>query len=414
MTETPTSRPPPQRLELFKVFVSENALKEVGSVLRSGTLTQGPRVEQFEGALRDYLGAKHVATVNSATSGLELALRALRASHGDWPGLRDGDKVLTPALTCWAATCAILNEGLEPVWLDADPATGCASVSDIAAKLTTETKVVEVMHWGGTPFDVRALDEVLDAAVARLGFRPVVVEDCAHAFGARYLDGRLVGTSGNVCVFSFQAIKVLTCGDGGAVVLPASTHGEALNERCRLLRWFGIDRDRKKEPASDGTDYRLEGNVAEHGGKLHMNDYNAVLGLANLPHVPQLVDSARANAKVLRTALCQLEHVRPLCLKDDPVCQKASCWLFSVWVTDKATFLRCCARQDVVTSQVHRRNDAHSCVSHCGGRPLPGLDELELHLACLPCGWWVTPQDLARIIEACQGYETMEFRSTQH
>jgi dTDP-4-amino-4,6-dideoxygalactose transaminase len=228
-----------------------------------------------------------------------------------------------------------------------------------------------------------------------------VVEDCAHAFGARYPDGRLVGTSGNICVYSFQAIKVLTCGDGGAIVLPETEHGTVLNKACRLLRWFGIDRDRRKDPAADGTDYRLEGTVGEHGGKLHMNDFNATLGLANLAFVEGLVEKARDNTRVLRQGLEGLKHVRPLGSAGDG----SSCWLFSLWVSDKPAFLKKCAERDIVASQVHRRNDKHSCVAHCEGAPLPGIDELEVHLACVPCGWWIDSGGILRIIDACQAYE---------
>jgi len=404
-----TTTPAPRgRLELFKVFVADEAQEEVNAALRSGTLTQGPRVDCFEAALGLFLGsARQVDTVNSATSGLQLALQVLKPPHEDsgWPGWAPGDKVLAPALTCWAATCSILNAGLEPVWLDADTITCGTSLSDLEDKLTPKTKVVQIMHWGGTPVDVRQLDAVLDRAASRIGFRPMVVEDCAHAFGARYPDGRLVGTSGNICVFSFQAIKVLTCGDGGAVVFPETAHGSDLHRRARLLRWFGIDRDQRKDPAADGTDYRLEGNVEEAGGKLHMNDFNASLGLANLPHVPRLVEKARHNSRRLRLALTELKHVRPLCLPGDIEFQKSSCWLFSVWVTDKTSFLRCCAEHDIVTSQVHRRNDVHSAVARCCGPPLPGIEELELHMACLPCGWWIQDEDVERIAEACRAYE---------
>lgn len=393
------------RLELFKVFVSPTAVQELSDVLSSGMLTQGPRVETFEKLLREFLNVAHVDTVNSATSGLQLALQLLKRPEKFWSGIKSTDKVLTPALTCWAATCSILNNDLTPVWIDADPLTGCASLADIEDKLTAETKVVEIMHWGGTTIDVQALDRILDEAEKRLGFRPVVIEDCAHAFGASYPDGRPVGSSGNICVFSFQAIKTLTCGDGGAIVFPDTPFGVVLHRRARLLRWFGIDRDRRKNPDSDGTDYRLEGDVEEHGGKLHMNDFNAALGIANLPHVRNLIDKARNNCKLLCQNLSKFNHVRPMSSAKDPNFEKSSCWLFSVWVSDKGSFFKCCHRHNITTSQVHRRNDVHSCVARCHGFPLAGVEEIELHLACLPCGWWISSDDIGRIIKACDEYE---------
>lgn len=402
-----------QQVELFKVFVAEDAAARVKEVLQSGTLTQGPQVEAFERELGEALGTtpQRVVTVNSATAGLQLGLRILKKPFGTWPGIAEDDRVLTPALTCWAATCSILNEGLRPLWIDADPQTGRASLTDIAAKLSPKTKVVEVMHWGGSPVDVQALDILLEEASSFLGFKPLVIEDCAHAFGARYPDGRLVGTSGNICVFSFQAIKVLTCGDGGAIVFPEGKHGADLTQRGRLLRWFGIDRDGRRVPRVDGTDYRLEADVPEHGGKLHMNDYNAALGRANLPEAPRLVQMARKNARRLYEGTASLKHVRPLLSWQEV--QTSSCWLFSVRVSDKEEFLRYGGLALVTVSQVHKRNDLHSCVADCRPEtPLVGIEDLDKHLVCLPCGWWLTEENLDRILRLCVEYEESQTHRT--
>ena len=97
----------------------------------------------------------------------------------------------------------------------------------------------------------------------------MVVEDCAHAFGAEY-NGKKLSNHGNICVYSTQAIKHLTTGDGGIITLP----NEKLYNRCKLLRWFGIDRDKRN---FKGKDFRLEHDIAEYGYKYHMNDINATI-----------------------------------------------------------------------------------------------------------------------------------------
>lgn len=396
---------------LFKVFVSAGAQQEVQSVLSSGTLTQGPVVAKFEDRLRSFLDCPLVDTVNSATSGLQLALHVLKAPHGasGWPGLKPGDKVLAPALTCFASTCSILNEGLDIEWLDSDPLTGSTSILDIMDKLTPQTKVIQVVHWGGTAADVERLDTLLESARSRLGFVPFVIEDCAHAFGARYPQSqKRIGSQTSaprIQVFSFQAIKTLTCGDGGCICFPTTEHGKELSRRARLLRWFGIERGEK----AASSDSRLEADVPEHGFKFHMNDYNAALGLRNLPHVPGLIARARANSKRIRAGLAGLEHVRALHAFDY---EFSSCWLLSVWVSGKQKFLETCRRHHVMASQVHRRNDTHSAVARFApSRSLCGVDEIDEHLVCLPCGWWLSQVDIDRVLGACRAHNSTMLRA---
>ena len=105
-------------------------------------------------------------------------------------------------------------------------------------------------------------------------FKPAVIEDCAHAFGSTYKNQKL-GNHGNICTFSFQAIKHLTCGDGGMIVVP---HQE-LHRRSKLMRWYGIDRENNKK------DFRCETDIMEWGFKFHMNDINATIGIENLKNI---------------------------------------------------------------------------------------------------------------------------------
>ena len=233
-----------RKIPLFKVAMSDSVMSTLADTINSGYITQGPKVEEFERQLMSFLGVRHLLTVNSATNGLCLAYRLLTHSNDElhWPGLEDDDLVLSTPLTCFATNAPILTcrTRLNIQWVDVDLNTGNISLDDLESKISPRTKVITFVHWGGNPVDLQRLDLILDQAQVRIGFRPMVIEDCAHAFGAE-IHGCKIGNSKNICVFSFQAIKHLTTADGGAITLPT----QDMYDRCKLLRWYGIDRDQR-------------------------------------------------------------------------------------------------------------------------------------------------------------------------
>jgi len=349
----------------------------VNKVIMSGQLTQGPKVEEYERALVDYLETQHVLSLNSATAGLTLALKMC--------DLGPDDIVLTPALTCFATTSAILANGYKLRWIDVDPRTSNIDLDDIKSKLSPHTKVIMVVHWGGNPVDLDGLRDIQEYSMERFGFKPQIIEDCAHAFGAEY-NGRKIGGHGNICVFSTQAIKLLTTGDGGIITLPT----QEMYDRCKLLRWYGVDRDKRNYK---GKDFRLENDISESGYKFHMNDINATLGIANLLHIPGLLEKNRANADYLNVWLNTCPDIEPILSAE-----VSSNWLYTIRVKNgkKEEFMARMKEAGVVTSQVHNRNDINSCVSEFQ-EPLPQLDQFEKEMVCIPVGWWV--DDIKRVVE---------------
>ena len=125
--------------------MSKDVIEPVNQVLMSGFVTQGKQVEAFEGALSNYLGTPRVLTLNSATAGLTLALRLLKNKTDTWPGLLEDDEVLTPALTCFASTSAILANGAKIKWLDVDPNTANIDLNDLRNKLSLKSKEKIIM-----------------------------------------------------------------------------------------------------------------------------------------------------------------------------------------------------------------------------------------------------------------------------
>ena len=371
-------------IPLFKVFMSPGAGLRVPAVLQSGYIGQGPVVDQFERALRERFEHDYVLTTNSCTSALHLALHLLENPSSHWPGLTAGDEVLTSPLTCAATNWSILANGLRIKWVDVNDADLNLDLLDLEAKLTPSTKVIMLVHWGGNPVDLDQVRAIQERAQDRFGFRPAVVEDCAHAFGSLYRS-RALGTHGNIACYSFQAIKHLTCGDGGALVLPT----EKLFERARLLRWYGMDRGRR-----DGN-LGAKQTVTEWGFKFHMNDINAAIGLENLKVVDaEVIRKHRENAEYLNQNLADVSDVT--LLSSHPEAQSAY-WIYTLRVSGREAFVRKLAKAGIAADSVHHRNDSYECVSDFRV-PLPVLDRIDPTRVCIPCGWWVSEDDRELIV----------------
>jgi dTDP-4-amino-4,6-dideoxygalactose transaminase len=373
--------------------MSEDVIEPVNKVLMSGFITQGPKVEEFEQNLSEFLQNKYTLTLNSATAGLTIALRLLKNPDPtfNWPGFDESkDLVLTPALTCFATTASVLINNVNIRWLDVDQETANINLEDLKHKLNQHTKVIYLVHWGGTPVNLDTLKEIQEYSQEKYGFKPMIVEDCAHAFGAEW-DGRKIGCkeNGNICVFSLQAIKHLSTGDGGIITLPH----ESLYERAKLLRWYGIDRNKRNYK---GKDFRLENDITEYGYKFHMNDINATIGLHNLPHIPSLLNVCRKNGEYYDKHLSDIPNLK--LMSTSSKCNSAY-WLYTVRILNgkKQEFMKKMGENGIMVSQVHNRNDINSCVSQYS-EPLPNLDILEQELVCIPVGWWVSEKDTKYIV----------------
>ncbi len=383
-------------ISLFKVFMSETIPNLVGRVLTSGYITQGQIVDTYEKELSKYLTNEYVLSLNSATSGLTLALRLLIKPNDElnWGGFDiEKDYVLSTPLTCFATNTAILENNCKLKWVDVDINTGNMSMDDLKNKLTKHSKIIYLVHWGGNPVLKSDMNEIKDYCFNKYGYRPIFVEDCAHAFSSKYEDNTMIGSNnGNIQVFSTQAIKLLTTVDGGIITLPC----KSLYDRAKLLRWYGIDRNKRNYKKKD---FRLEHDITEHGYKYHMNDVNATIGLENLKYINDLVKINRQNAEYYDKNLQNIKSVR--LLKQNLT---SSYWLYTICVKNKVDFIEYMKDNNIMVSQVHQRNDIFSCLkeSKC---ELPILDKLETELVCIPVGWWLSKIDLEHIVKCIKQWE---------
>ena len=314
-------------ITFFDTYIDTSAKDRVGAVLESERLSEGALVREFETALAETLGLLNPIAVNSGTSALHLALVAA--------GVTAGDEVILPAQTFVASGLTIVQQGAVPVFADINYSTGNVDPESVRAHITPRTKAIMVVHWGGLPVD---LDEI--HTIAR-EHGLVVIEDAAHAIGATY-KGRPIGSLSDFTCFSFQAIKHLTTGDGGAVASLSPVHANTV----RTLRWFGIDRA-KAAPSNLGE--RIY-NLETLGFKYHLNDYAAALGLANLPSLPERIVKRNAIALRYREGL---QHVPGLTLFDAPTDRTSSHWLFPLHVEKRDNFIQALQSADVPSSVVH-------------------------------------------------------------
>ena len=369
--------------------MSKNASEKVATVLNSGFIGQGPKVDEFEKNLKDWVGNEFISTMNSATSAESLALHLLKkpADHfgeGYWPGINPGDEVLCTPLTCTATNWPVLANNFKIKWVDVDPNTLNMDLDDLERKITSKTKVIFLVHWGGYPVDLDRVRDIQMKAKELYGYKPAVIEDCAHAMGSTY-KGKKLGNHGNICTYSFQAIKHVTSVDGGMLVLP---HYD-LYKRSKLSRWYGIDRETNKK------DFRCEADVSEWGFKFHMNDINATVGIENLKHSDEIISKHQSNAKYYDEKLMSVDGIKILERKED---RQSAFWIYSMLVDDKNGFMEWMKECNIMVSQVHERNDIHSCVSEYKSG-LPSLDKITPRLISIPVGWWVTDEQREYIVE---------------
>lgn len=371
-------------LSLFKVHMNPEAAQEVAETLNSGMITQAGKVAAFEQALSEYFDHPYILTLNSATSGLTMAYRLL--------DLEPDSEVIATPLTCFATTTAVLANNLSIKWADTDPQTCNIDLDDVRRKITAKTRALSFVHWGGSPVDLDYVDELKRYAKKQFGTDLGVVEDCAHAFGATFKD-KALGTHGNIAVYSLQAIKHLTTGDGGLIFLP----NREMYERAKLLRWYGIDREYRS-----GKDFRLEQDIPEYGYKFHMNDIAATIGLANLRDVPGNIERHRANAAYYDEAFATIPWVQtfPRDARANP-----AYWIYTLRVPRnmKDAFILHLKKHGVMASQVHARNDRNSCVRQFQ-TSLPQLDMLEPEIVSIPVGWWMSRTDLVKVVKTIKEF----------
>lgn len=365
-------------IQVFKPSLGEREINAVAEVLRSGWIGLGPKTAEFEMRFAQFCKMPYAVGVNSATSALDLAMKLLKINHGD--------EVIVPTMTFVSTAHVVAYNLATPIFADIDPINLNLDVDDVLRKITPRTKAVIATHYSGRPADI-------DALRLRIGNIPIV-EDCAHATGARYKD-RPVGGLGFLGCFSFHAVKNLATGDGGMLTL----HDEVLSERAKTLRWLGIDKgtwDRTKIEQSYWWKYQ----VREIGLKCHMNDIAAAIGLIQLERLASMNLRRRAIVDKYFEGLRDVEQLE-LPPRDDDIF-RSSWHLFWIKCERRDALSVYLGERGISTSVHYSPIHLYSCY---GNRPhLPIAEGLQDRLLTLPLYPDLKDEEVALIIQSVRSY----------
>ncbi len=366
-------------INLFKPQYGQEELDNLAEVLASGWTGLGPKTAEFEKEFSRYVGVPYCVGVNSCTAALDLALKLLNISHGD--------EVIVPAMT-FVSTAHVVSYNLAyPIFADVDYGTLGLDIEDVKRKITTRTKAIIAVHYAGRPVDMRKLKEAV-------GGIPII-EDCAHAAGGAY-HGRKAGSMGDIGCFSFQAVKNLSMGDGGALAL----NDKAMADRAKRLRWLGIDKgtwDRTKLDQS----YWWEYFVDEIGLKCNMNDIAAAIGLAQLKKLDAMNARRKRIAGMYSEAFAGIGWIE-IPPSDDQEFQSA--WHIYCIKAEGRDRLSTHLQERGVTVGVHYKPiHLYSCY---GNRAtLPVAEKAFRKILSLPMHPGLTDQDVGRVIEAISSFK---------
>lgn len=347
-------------IDLFRPYVPEEAIEAVVEVLKSRFIGQGPKVDEFEKEFEKLFNVQHAVAVNSGTSALETAY--------DLVGLGVGDEVIVPVLNCTAGGTALLRRKCKIIFADILEKTLCIDPVDVRAKITDKTKAVVQTHLGG-----------VQANIGKLHIP--VISDACQALGI---------FTGQYDCLSFQAIKHIGTSDLGMIVLnnPEEAH------KAKLLRWFGIDREKKIANNWQAFKTRkMTFDIELPGCKRQPNDIAAVMALIGLKHYYEILNHRKKLFDIYKKELANIDGIK---LIDG---QENVHWLCTLLVERREEFAKMLFDAGVDSNLVQIRNDIYKVF---GGQrqDLPIMNKIEEKYISIPCGRNVSEENVYYIANA--------------
>ncbi len=374
--DMPVMEPGPDRIVLFYPYISPGGIQEVAHTLNSRWIGQGPKVELFEQRFSSRFAQGNPAiSVGSGTDALHLAYLLA--------GVSAGDEVVVPVFTCTATNIPLLYIGAKPVFADIQPHSLNIDPNHVRQLVNSRTRAIVCVHYGGLPCDMNELRMIASE------YGIPLIQDAAHGLGATYWE-KPIGMLSDFAIYSFQAIKHFTTGDGGMITL----NNPGYTEKLKRLRWFGIDRMAKQAGV-------WENDIYEIGYKYQMTDIAAALGIAALDDFDRILSHRRL---LLHTYKEHLQGIPGIQLLGASYTDREhAAWLATIAVEDRRLDLQKKLYQHGIESnQVHYRNDRYTIF---GGRQknLPNMDTLEEKYLVLPIHHKVSTDDVRRICKIIRG-----------
>ena len=341
----------------FYPHIPKNALKALKKVLAGRWIGQGPLVDKLENVFsKRFANNMPSIAVGSGTDALHLAYILA--------GLKKGDEIICPIFTCTATNIPLLYFDAKIKFADIDPKTLNIDVESVKKLITKKTKAIVFVNYGGLPCDLKELSKI--AKKNKL----VLIQDAAQSLGATY-NNKCITSFADFTIFSFQAIKQISSGDGGML----SFKNKKILEKAKRIRWFGIDRLAKQS----GT---WKNDIKEIGYKYQMTDIGAALLLESIKEFTQIASHRKLIFNTYKKILSKNKNVKVVDSDDG---KGHVHWLFTILV-DKKDFLQKELRKKLIeTNQVHFRNDNYSIFKKfTKNKKFPNMDSVEEKYLVLP------------------------------
>jgi perosamine synthetase len=368
------------KIPLFKMYWDEDDVSAVSEAIRSGmNWAVGPNVSKFEEEIANYIGTKYCLTFNSGTSATHAALLA----HGVAPG----DEVIVPSFTFIATANTPQFVGAKPVFADIEETTFGLDPEDVVERITPKTRAIMPVHYGGCPCRIQELREIAD------DHDLLLIEDAAEAFGAS-IRGRKVGTFGDSAMMSFCQNKVITTGEGGAIV----TDSREVYEKMKLIRSHG---------RLETADYFSTTAVMDYvslGYNFRMSNITAALGIAQLNKVEEIIRMRRADAAYY---IQRLKAEVPDCVISEPPEDYFHVYqLFSIRVKDRDALMQYLENKGIMTKVYF--SPVHYTYFYCSqvgdSYNLPITEKVSEDILSLPFYPGISRDDIDYVIDSMKEF----------
>jgi dTDP-4-amino-4,6-dideoxygalactose transaminase len=366
-------------IRAWGVYVPEEAIEAVQEILRSKWINTGKQEALFRKKMCEKFDIPYCVAVNSGTSALRASLAML--------GVGPGDEVISTPYTFLATNTSILEQGATPVFADIKYDDLNIDPESIREKITDKTKAIICVHYAGNPCD---MDEIIE--IGRENNLPII-EDCAHALGSKY-KGCYVGSIGDIGCFSFQCVKIVTCGDGGII----ATKNEEYYKKLKKYVWYGVDREAKVTSLIDP----LPDDIDILGFKYNMNDIVATLGVVALDNFEWPMNRRREIGERYRRELANCSRVKLLNYSPD---KTPNYQIFPVHVENRLEFAKHMKKYSIQVNVNNRRNDRYSIFG--GKQDLPVTEKVDNDVILIPIHADLTDDQVDMIIDAIKEYDRM-------
>lgn len=344
---------------LFYPYISKKSINGIKNVLNTRWIGQGPLVDHLEEVfIKKFAKNNKCIAVGSGTDALHLAYIL--------SDLSKDDEVIAPVFTCTATNIPLLYHDIKIKFADIDPRTMNISLEHVEKLITKKTKAIIFVNYGGIPCDLKKLNHL------KKKHNLILIQDAAQSLGSKY-NNKDIAEFSDFTIYSFQAIKHITSGDGGILAFK----NKKLLEKSRRIRWFGIDRIKKQ----GGT---WENDIKEIGYKYQMTDIGARLLLDSIKDFSKIISHRKKIFNIYKKELSKNSNIKVLDTIDKKLSN--SFWLCTIIVKKKRIELQKYLRKhNIETNQVHFRNDRYSIFKkHIKKKIFPNMDLVENNYLVIP------------------------------